>query len=385
MPSPFAGTWTSTDTDGSSQTMGIQHADGDEHEVVLHDDAATACSGAPATVTGTARLSSVTELVVPQPVATCDDGSTPMTPDGQRLDEVLTEITFLHDPDTGTLTDSYGVVWRRPGAAPNGPTEEGGPIIEGPSPYEGAWVATPVDDLPESMEIHLVSDGDVHEVVAHDPASAGCSGGAATVSGTGRRETDRFGLVTLVISAAMTCDDGSEPIPTTPEAEGHLQDFPLSWTHDRETDQLLSSMGVRWWREPVYDPPTLPEPGDQPADPVAAEEQVRAAFMGLFDFSIPREERTQFSERPEVWAAANVELMDGQFADAVHDMYAQVDAVVFTDPAHATVQFQTITSDPIVPRYNTGEAVLVDGRWVVTITTTCGMVERAAVQCDMTL
>ena len=26
MPSPFAGTWTSTDTDGSSQTMGIQHA-----------------------------------------------------------------------------------------------------------------------------------------------------------------------------------------------------------------------------------------------------------------------------------------------------------------------------------------------------------------------
>ena len=101
----------------------------------------------------------------------------------------------------------------------------------------------------------------------------------------------------------------------------------------------------------MYDPPTLPEPGDQPADPVAAEEQVRAAFTGLFDFSKPREERTQFSERPEVWAAANVELMDGQFADAVHDMYAQVDAVVFTDPAHATVQFQTIASDPIVPRY----------------------------------
>ena len=150
MPSPFAGTWTSTDTDGSSQTMGIQHADGDEHEVVLHDDAATACSGAPATVTGTARLSSVTELVVPQPVATCDDGSTPMTPDGQRLDEVLTEITFVHDPDTGTLTDSYGVVWRRPGAAPNGPTEEGGPIIEGPSPYEGPGWPLPLTTSPRA-------------------------------------------------------------------------------------------------------------------------------------------------------------------------------------------------------------------------------------------
>ena len=130
--------WMSTDTDGSSQTM-------------EHPARATATStrsfsttmrprrarAAPSTVTGTARLSSVTELVVPQPVATCDDGSTPMTPDGQPLDEVLTEITFVHDPDTGMLTDSYGVVWRRPAAAPNGPAEEGGPVIEATEPLRG--------------------------------------------------------------------------------------------------------------------------------------------------------------------------------------------------------------------------------------------------------
>ena len=49
----------------------------------------------------------------------------------------------------------------------------------------------------------------------------------------------------------------------------------------------------------MAEPLALPEPGEQPADPVAAEEQVRAAFIGIFD---PRdsEERAQLSERPEV-------------------------------------------------------------------------------------
>lgn len=39
--------------------------------------------------------------------------------------------------------------------------------------------------------------------------------------------------------------------------------------------------------------------GPQPVDPAAAEEQVRAAYLTLFDASRPRDDRAQFVEQPE--------------------------------------------------------------------------------------
>jgi hypothetical protein len=132
--------------------------------------------------------------------------------------------------------------------------------------------------------------------------------------------------------------------------------------------------------------PPLPVPGSElPADPDSAEEQVRAAFVGLFDASIPREQRTQFVDRPEVWLPANKELMEGQYGQALHDLHAVVDDVVFTSRTHASVRFQLIASDPVVPRaHYIGDALLVDGRWVVDVTTPCARVALAGVECDLT-
>ena len=72
---------------------------------------------------------------------------------------------------------------------------------------------------------------------------------------------------------------------------------------------------------PVEEAAPLTEPGEQPADPVAAEEEVRAAFTGIFDFSQPREGRAQLSERPAVWSAANKEVVDGQYGEMVQDLH----------------------------------------------------------------
>ena len=134
------------------------------------------------------------------------------------------------------------------------------------------------------------------------------------------------------------------------------------------------------------EPPPLPVPGSAlPADPVSAEEQVRAAFVGLFDATVPREQRTQFVDRPEVWLPANKALMEGQYGQALQDLHAVVDAVVFTSRTHASVRFQLIASDPIVPRdHYIGDALLVDGRWVVDVTTPCARVATAGVECDLT-
>jgi hypothetical protein len=134
------------------------------------------------------------------------------------------------------------------------------------------------------------------------------------------------------------------------------------------------------------DVPPLPDPGsERPADPVAAEEQVRAAFVGLFDASIPREDRAQFVDRPEVWLPANKTLVEGQYGDAVKDLHAVVDTVVFTSRTHASVRFQLIASAEIVPRdHYIGDALLVDGRWVVDVTTPCARMALAGVECDLT-
>lgn len=114
---PFEGNWLSTDTDGSSQTMKIARSNGDDHEIVVRDAAATrACAGAPSTITGTGRLGTDETMVIAQPELTCDDGTTPAP--GPPPQAELANYTIVRDPATDELVDPFGVVWRREGATP---------------------------------------------------------------------------------------------------------------------------------------------------------------------------------------------------------------------------------------------------------------------------
>jgi hypothetical protein len=132
--------------------------------------------------------------------------------------------------------------------------------------------------------------------------------------------------------------------------------------------------------------PALPEPGaQQPGDLTGAEEQVRAAFTGLYDAAVPREDRAQFVDRPEVWLPLNKALFESEYGAVLHDLHAVVDSVVFTSPTHAAVRFQLLASDERVPgNYTIGDAVLVDGRWVVDVTTPCFTAEATGFACDFT-
>ena len=132
-------------------------------------------------------------------------------------------------------------------------------------------------------------------------------------------------------------------------------------------------------------PAALPEPGEQPADPAAAEEQVRNTYLTIADTTIPEEERAQLSERPEVWLAAANAITQTQYWELIQEIRQQVDEVVFVSPTRAVLRFQLISEDPIVPRHHIGEALLVDGRWVMAIATSCDLDSLAGVTCDMTL
>lgn len=136
--------------------------------------------------------------------------------------------------------------------------------------------------------------------------------------------------------------------------------------------------------EPLEDRLGMPVPGEQPADPVGAEEEVRAAFVAFMDASRPIEERAALVDRPEVWVPAYEEMLAGQYGDLVRDIRAEVDDVVFTTPTDAAVRYRQLASSDLVPSgYVIGFAVFVDGRWVVNVETPCERISITGVQCDL--
>lgn len=114
-PSPFLGTWVTTDF---LSTMVIQASEDESVEMRVHDFFPL-CSGAPSTMIGAGRFEGDTELVIPAPVLTCDDGSQPETLSGPSLEAELQNLTFTRDPETDILTDNFGKVWTREGADQN--------------------------------------------------------------------------------------------------------------------------------------------------------------------------------------------------------------------------------------------------------------------------
>jgi hypothetical protein len=128
----------------------------------------------------------------------------------------------------------------------------------------------------------------------------------------------------------------------------------------------------------------LPEPGEQPADPAAAEARVRDTFLTIFDTTIPEEERAPLSERPAVWRASANAVKAGPNWELVQSLRWHVDEVVFVSPTHAVASFG-YTSDGGMASDFLGDALLVDGRWVMAIATSCELFDLTGDSCDMSL
>jgi hypothetical protein len=143
---PLQGTWVATDADGSTPTMTVQVAEDGVVEIVVLDDLASVCSGAPSTMTGTGRLEGETVLVIPAPVLTCDDGTEPQALNGADLEEILRNLTFTQDTVNDTLRDNIGSLWTREGVEdPNPP----------PTVATAMW---PQSNLEEVQEAQVLAD-----------------------------------------------------------------------------------------------------------------------------------------------------------------------------------------------------------------------------------
>jgi Kelch motif len=137
--------------------------------------------------------------------------------------------------------------------------------------------------------------------------------------------------------------------------------------------------------EPLANPLGLPEPGEQPAEAATAEEEIRAAFLAIFDTDIPVEERAPLSEDPAVWLASAHGVAAGPYWDLVQGIREEVHEVVFVSSTHAVVRFEFLSPDSSVPPHHIGDALLVDGRWVMATATSCELFDLTGNSCDMSL
>lgn len=101
-PDPFTGSYRSVDTDGSNQLLAFGGPSG-IRAVILRDDAATVCGGAPAFVQGVGYVVGNTIFLVVE--TSCGNAANPIEEMG---------FTMTVGPRAGQLTDSFGVTWTRP-------------------------------------------------------------------------------------------------------------------------------------------------------------------------------------------------------------------------------------------------------------------------------
>lgn len=149
------------------------------------------------------------------------------------------------------------------------------------------------------------------------------------------------------------------------------------------TDAELNPANTPEWREACEPPPpALPDAGEQPADPAAAEAAVRDVFATLFGGSVPFEDQPDGlldddAGVDEAFAVAR----NGAYADAVATAVYTMEDFVFTSPTEAWFRYAIDTgASYFSQRY--GTAHLIDGSWRIARAVICQDLALAGAPCE---
>ncbi|HEX3222013.1 MAG TPA: hypothetical protein VHR35_05535 [Nocardioides sp.] len=217
--SSYVGRWTSTDADGSFQTMTISPRSDGEYEMVLRDDLTGVCSG-PSTDTGTGTVLS-RRLVITGITTDCENS--------RKGDGGSGTLTFDHHPVSDKLTDNAGVLWSR-AFGKQSQLRAARQLVDS---FVGRWTSTDLDGSSQTMTIRERPDVPF-EMVLRDDFSGPCSG-PSTDTGAGAIAASE-----LVISGIVTvCRDGGVPV-------GAVNSLTF---HPTDSDALRDNSGVVWSRE----------------------------------------------------------------------------------------------------------------------------------------
>ncbi len=150
-------------------------------------------------------------------------------------------------------------------------------------------------------------------------------------------------------------------------------------------DELYGG-AIGTWDDPVFlescapPPPALPDAGDQPADPAAAEADINAAMAALYGAIGSDGEAGDFLDDASGVAEAREQVQGGGFAADAASATATIDELVFTAPDEAWFRYRVDTDgNDFSNRY--GIAVFVDGSWKITRATVCQDLQLAGGDC----
>ncbi len=149
---------------------------------------------------------------------------------------------------------------------------------------------------------------------------------------------------------------------------------------------VVDSDGVGTWDDPAFresctpPPPPLPASGEQPADPAAADAEIRDVMTRLYGLAGTGSDGSDLIDDPTGVAEARQQVEEGGFADDAADASATIDELVFTAPDEAWFRYSIDTpGNDFDNRY--GIAVFVDGVWKITRSTICQDLSLAGGDC----
>jgi len=140
------------------------------------------------------------------------------------------------------------------------------------------------------------------------------------------------------------------------------------------------------WDDPEFrascepPPPALPDPGEQPADPAAAEAEIVAAMTALYDSTVLLDQEGGYLDDATGIADARAQVAEGSYSNEASTSVAVVEELVFTSPTEAWFRYRIDTAGiGLTNRY--GIAVDVDGAWKITRSTICQDLSMAGGDC----
>lgn len=146
-------------------------------------------------------------------------------------------------------------------------------------------------------------------------------------------------------------------------------------------DDLPMDGDLEWQHACNPPPPSLPPPGEQPADPGAAEDQIRTAFDLLWDTDVPFDEKGSLVLDDITGVEQAIEdVMNGGFGEAASTSVHTMTGLVFVSPDEAWFTYDVeTTSGSFTNRF--GIAYRIDGVWKITRAVICQDLSLAGGQC----
>ena len=146
-----------------------------------------------------------------------------------------------------------------------------------------------------------------------------------------------------------------------------------------EVDNTPTQVETDILGSPVGEAPTLPTPGDQPADPTAAADQALASLRAVYDITdVYSSEKREHIEDPDAYDKIRTALIANDIVGPyMSNLDPQFRSAVFVSPTEAHILYRVGPSY----QWEIGRVLLIDGRWRVAAGTFCRDLSAAGYTC----